>query len=57
MDNKRSQDIPLIAAQRSKRNCYMMELSPAYIDVIVKRWGKETGQKAVLDNNSSPETL
>ena len=27
----------LIAAQRSKRNCYMMELSPAYIDVIVKR--------------------
>lgn len=47
----------LIAAQRSKRNCYMMELSPAYIDVIVKRWEKETGQKAVLDNNSSPETL
>lgn len=38
----------LIAAQRSKRNCYMMELSPAYIDVIVKRWEKETGEKAVL---------
>jgi len=47
----------LIAAQRSKRNCYMMELSPAYIDVIVKRWEKETGQKGILDNNRSPETL
>jgi len=47
----------LIAAQRSKRNCYMMELSPAYIDVIVKRWEKESGQKGVLDNNFSPKTL
>jgi DNA modification methylase len=47
----------LIAAHRSKRNCYMMELSPAYIDVIVKRWEKESGQKGVLDNNFSPKTL
>jgi site-specific DNA-methyltransferase (adenine-specific) len=47
----------LIAAQRSKRNCYMMELSPAYVDVIVKRWEKETGEKAVLEDNCSQETL
>ena len=47
----------LIAAQRSKRNCYMMELSPAYVDVIVKRWEKETGEKAVLEGNRSPEEL
>ena len=40
----------LIACERSKRNCYMMELSPAYVDVIIKRWEKETGQKAVLAN-------
>ncbi len=40
----------LIACERSKRNCYMMELSPAYIDVIIKRWEKETGKKAVLLN-------
>ena len=40
----------LIACERSKRNCYMMELSPAYIDVIIKRWEKETSQKAVLLN-------
>ena len=47
----------LIACEKSKRNCYMMELSPAYVDVIVKRWEKETGEIAVLNNNSSPETL
>jgi len=47
----------LIAAQRSKRNCYMMELSPAYVDIIVQRWEKETGQKGILDNNHCPETL
>jgi DNA modification methylase len=40
----------LIACERSKRNCYMMELSPAYIDVIIKRWEKETNKKAVLLN-------
>lgn len=40
----------LIACERSKRNCYMMELSPAYIDLIVNRWEKETGEKAVLVN-------
>ena len=41
----------LIACERSKRNCYMMELSPAYVDVIIKRWEKETGQKAILEAN------
>lgn len=38
----------LIACERSNRNCYMMELSPLYVDMIVARWEKETGQKAVL---------
>jgi site-specific DNA-methyltransferase (adenine-specific) len=40
----------LIACERSKRNCYMIELSPAYVDVIIKRWEKETNKKAVLLN-------
>jgi DNA modification methylase len=40
----------LIACEWSKRNCYMMELSPAYVDVIIKRWEKETNKKAVLLN-------
>ena len=40
----------LIACEKSKRNCYMMELSPAYVDVIIARWEKETEEKAVLVN-------
>ncbi|MCP4264896.1 MAG: DNA modification methylase, partial [Candidatus Brocadiaceae bacterium] len=32
----------LIACQKSDRNCYMMELSPAYVDIIINRWEKET---------------
>ena len=37
----------LIAAEQVGRTCYGMELSPAYCDVIVKRWETVTGQKAV----------
>ena len=39
----------LIACEKSDRNCYMMELSPAYIDIIINRWEKETGKEAILD--------
>lgn len=39
----------LIACQKSDRNCYMMELSPAYVDIIINRWEKETGKEAILD--------
>ena len=38
----------LIAAEQSKRICYMMELDPKYCDVIIKRWETLTGKKAVL---------
>ena len=37
----------LIAAEQLNRKCYMMELDPKYIDVIIARWEKFTGQKAV----------
>jgi DNA modification methylase len=37
----------LIAAEQLGRKCYGMELSPAYCDVIVRRWQKLTGQRAV----------
>jgi DNA modification methylase len=37
----------LIAAERSKRHAYLMELDPAYCDVIVKRWEDFTGNTAV----------
>ena len=38
----------LIAAEQTGRSCYMMELDPKYVDVIVKRWETLTGQKAEL---------
>lgn len=37
----------LIAAEKTGRICYGMELDPKYVDVIVKRWEDYTGQKAV----------
>lgn len=40
----------LIACEQLGRNCYMMELDPHYVDVIIARWEKFTGQKAVLLN-------
>jgi site-specific DNA-methyltransferase (adenine-specific) len=41
----------LIACEKSKRKCLMMELSPNYCDVIIARWEKLTGQKAQLIND------
>lgn len=35
----------LIAAIKMNRNCYLMEKSPVYTEVILKRWEKETGKK------------
>jgi len=36
----------LIAATKMKRRCYIMEKSPVYTEVIIKRWEKLVGQKA-----------
>lgn len=36
----------LIAAQRTGRIAYVMELMPKYCDVIIKRWEDFTGEKA-----------
>ncbi len=38
----------LIACEKSKRKCFMMELSPNYCDVIIARWEKLTKLKAEL---------
>lgn len=38
----------LIACEQLDRTCYMMEIDPRYCDVIIKRWEKFTGEKAVL---------
>jgi len=37
----------LIACEQLGRKCRMMELDPHYCDVIIARWEKLTGQKAV----------
>lgn len=38
----------LIACEQTGRKCYMMELDPKYIDVIIDRWEQFTGEKAIL---------
>jgi site-specific DNA-methyltransferase (adenine-specific) len=41
----------LIAAERIHRKARLMELDPAYCDVIVKRWEDFTGKKAILEES------
>jgi DNA modification methylase len=41
----------LIGAEKAGRVCYTMELTPAYVDVIVKRWEDFTGKKAILEES------
>ena len=38
----------LIACEKTSRHCRMMELDPAYCDVVVKRWSDFTGREAIL---------
>lgn len=40
----------LIAAEQLGRKCYGIEISPAYCDVIVRRWETMTGQTATLES-------
>ena len=42
----------LIACEYLERNCFMMELEPKWVDVIIHRWEKLTGEKAVLLNGT-----
>ena len=39
----------MIAAERTGRRAVLLEIDPAYCDVIVQRWQEETGQPAILD--------
>lgn len=38
----------LIAAEKTNRRCYGMEIDPHYCSVVIKRWQDFTGQKAQL---------
>lgn len=39
----------LIAAEKTGRKCYGMELDPKYADVVVERWQNYTGKNAILE--------
>ncbi len=47
----------LIAATKLHRRCYIMEKSPVYAEVAMKRWEKLTGQKRMkLDEKENKES-
>lgn len=37
----------LIAAHQLKRKCFMVEIEPVFVDLIIRRWEALTGEKAV----------
>ena len=41
----------LIACEQKNKTAFIMELSPNYIDVIVKRWQEFTGNQATLERD------
>jgi len=41
----------IIAAERTGRRCYSMEISPPFVDVAIRRWEKATGEQATLDGD------
>ena len=42
----------LIACEKTNRKCFMMEISPQYCDVIIKRWQKFIGKDARLESDN-----
>lgn len=40
----------LMACEQLNRKCYMLELDPKYVDVIIDRWQEFTGKEAVKVN-------
>lgn len=45
----------MMACEQTGRKCRMVELDPAYCDVIVDRWEKATGEKAELIRKGTKE--
>ena len=41
----------MIAAERTGRRAVLLEIDPAYADVIVRRWQETTGEAAVLEGD------
>lgn len=38
----------ILAAERTRRRCFGIELAPPFVDVAIRRWETMTGQRAVL---------
>jgi len=47
----------LIACEKYKRKCLMIEIMPNYCDIIIKRWEKYTGKQAILESNNKTYDL
>lgn len=47
----------LLAAERTGRRCYGIELDPVYIDTTIERWQRTTGRKAVSPFGETYEFL
>ena len=41
----------IIAGEMTGRACHAIEISPAYVDVAIKRWQDFTGHKATLEGD------
>ena len=47
----------IIASEQANRVCYMMELDPKYVDVIINRYERFTGVQAIKIKEGSHETI
>jgi DNA modification methylase len=45
----------IMACEELKRICYATEINPAYCDIIISRWEKLTGKKAILQESTQSE--
>jgi DNA modification methylase len=44
----------LIAAERVGRICFGIEIDPLYVDVVIRRWQRHTGDRAIHALNGKP---
>jgi DNA modification methylase len=45
----------LVAAEKLRRKCRAMEISPAFVDVAIRRWERASGKRALLDGRPFDE--
>lgn len=46
----------MIACEKTNRKCFMMEIDPHYVSIIIERWCKYTGKDAYLLNEDGTQT-